>query len=178
MPRSKIMTTCKYLCVFALLVASSGCYTVREDIDDCIMEKRLKYQARSAWSDAKSSCNDVEYRSHFQDGFEAGYLNVAQGGDGRPPILAPAKYRSWWYQNEVGNPEAMSWLDGYSYGAMNAEQNGVGQTQRVVTSLPPSAMHRGRGSQRALEAINPDQVLPPQPDASRGAVLTVPTFNR
>lgn len=133
------MTTRQSLsvCMCSMMMFLGGCYACREDINDCIMEKRLKHQAYSAWRECESMYNHVECRSDFQDGFEAGYLDVAHGGDGRRPILPPGRYRTWCYQNNMGGPEAMRWMDGFSQGAIYADQNGVGYQNRAVTTVPP-----------------------------------------
>ncbi len=119
-----------------LLATSSGCHTLREDMNDFMVDLHSRKQARSAWYAQGAAYADIEYRSGFQSGFEAGYLNVAQGGAGSPPALGPARYRSWWYQNESGQLQSRAWMDGYSEGAIHAQQNDAAQWNQIVVSIP------------------------------------------
>jgi hypothetical protein len=63
----------------------------------------------------------------FRSGYLAGYLNVASGGDGRPPLLPPRKYTKARYRGPHGQLAASAWFQGFQSGALSAQQEGVDQ---------------------------------------------------
>jgi hypothetical protein len=53
--------------------------------------------------------------------------------------MPPRCYWHFQYQNPDGQERMLAWFNGYSYGALYAEQEGISDWSRVVTSptLPP-----------------------------------------
>lgn len=174
------MTTNKWLSLWAVLTITSGCHSVREDFNDCCADLHSRQQARWAWRAAGPLYCDLDNQSSFQQGFEAGYRDVAIGGDGTPPTLPPAKYRGWTYQNESGQLAARAWLDGFSHGAVNASQDNVAVWNQVVTSVPPRPQFGrtnsfplppspGSVSPTSVLSVSPTSVPPETPPASAPA---------
>ncbi len=72
---------------FALLLTLSGCTT----LSDCSYELGQKIRTKHAWHDfdgCHAECFTVDYRN----GWKAGYYDVATGGSGCPPVVAPKEY--------------------------------------------------------------------------------------
>lgn len=72
-----------------LLTLTTGCYTLRDDMDEFVFSTKNRLYAEQAWMASKSIYSDVECRRNFADGFCDGYVNVAAGGKGCVPKLPP-----------------------------------------------------------------------------------------
>ncbi len=122
-----------------MLVACSGCITTKECIDQCLIDCRNECFAEMAWLSCKSNYNDQEYKCDFGRGFKDGYIAVASGGNTCLPALPPEKYWHFEYQNPEGQERQLAWFNGYSYGAIYAEQEGISDWSRIVTAptMPP-----------------------------------------
>lgn len=70
----------------------------------------------------------------FCQGFRAGYENILAGGKGCQPTLPPRLYWKPCYQNPEGQCKIQSWFDGYSHGALAAQQDGYGNLQTIPMS--------------------------------------------
>jgi hypothetical protein len=150
----------------ALLMLTTGCYTFRDDVDEFMFTTRNKLYAEQAWQASKSMYSDVECRSHFADGFCAGYRNVAAGGNGCVPKLPPRKYWKVGYQSPAGRQKALAWFNGYSHGAVAAEQDGVAGWSRITVApnTCPSCVAAPGGELPSPEPgppMLPSEALPP-----------------
>jgi hypothetical protein len=133
----KFLKSC--LPVFLLLISSSGCVTVKECCDQCMVDCRNRCLAEKAWWSCKSCYSDVDCPKDFGRGFKDGYVAVASGGGTCQPALPAERYWHFCYENPCGQEQQLAWFNGYTYGAIYAEQEGVGDWTRVVTAptLPP-----------------------------------------
>lgn len=143
-----------FLIGILLLGCSSGCYEIRDSIDEYKIECRNKMRARSAWRRARSCYDDIDYRDDFEHGFRAGYLDVASGGDGIAPTLPPRKYWECHYQSQEGQLRTVAWFDGFGHGALAADQEGVAQWNRIITN------HESRGGWQQDEWVE-EEVMDP-----------------
>src|SRR5262245_3340657 len=70
--------------LLVLMVASSGCYTIMDEWDDCTINIRNHLCAECAWIHDRW-CHDVCHKADFGFGYKAGYASVTAGGNGCPP---------------------------------------------------------------------------------------------
>lgn len=110
---------------------------------------RNKVLAARAWHENKDCFKNRRHRGDFENGFMQGYIDVANGGNGCVPAVAPASYLSWRYQSADGQNAINAWFAGYPLGAQAAEQDGVGHW----------GMIRPTGPNKPREAV----YVPPMP---------------
>ncbi|TWU41659.1 hypothetical protein Q31b_31130 [Novipirellula aureliae] len=133
-----------------VILGSSGCSSLysgacrsiqkQDMLNDFMISHRNRVMAAKAWHCQKHTfCNPS---SAFQDGFYAGYAEVASGGNGCIPAVAPAKYWGWMYQSASGTQAVNDWFAGYPMGVKAAEQDGVGHWNNVGTARMPSNMNQ------------------------------------
>ena len=113
--------------------------------NDCVDEFLVGYRNRAwsakAWHREKHRFGNRQHLSDFRDGFRQGYEDVANGGDGRVPVIAPKSYWGWEYQSAEGQSKVGAWFSGYPLGAKAAEEDGIGYWGDIRTTLPmPAAM--------------------------------------
>ena len=164
-----------FLIGILLLSCFSGCYEVRDGIDECAMKVRNKRRARAAWRRSKSVYDCIEYRDDFEDGFRDGYYDIASGGRGTPPTLPPRKYWNSRYQNQEGHMKMMAWFDGFDHGALAALEDGVAEWNRIVTN------HASRNNwqpdgwvEQEVMGLEMDPAMAPPTDPSDNGVSVVP----
>ena len=73
-----------------------------DPVDEFMLGWRNYVWAKKAWSNYRSCQRDIPYLEDFGRGYRAGYIDVASGGDGCTPIMAPRRYWSWKYQTPEG----------------------------------------------------------------------------
>ncbi len=102
-------------------------------IDEFMIDYRNKAMAAKAWHCQKHMfrCGD---QPGFREGFEAGYIEVASGGPGCTPNIAPQAYWGWRYQSAQGQQTVNNWFAGYPMGVKAAEQAGIGHFQEIRSS--------------------------------------------
>lgn len=144
-------------CVVLLALAGfslTGC----ADLQELKINFRNRYLASEAWDALQETYGCMNYETDFGRGFRAGYYDVASGGNGCPPILPPERYWSARYMNTTGRARTEAWFSGFRYGAMVAEQDGVGIFIELPTSLPPKEKrHRASSSE---EEVVPTEAVP------------------
>lgn len=120
-----------------LLASSSGC----AGFSDLGIMARDRSAAYKAWKGARWSYFQqgvgCKMREHIGRGFQEGYYDVAQGGDGQVPLFPPGYYWGAEYQNPTGNEYVAAWFRGYSDGALAAEQAGIAGYHSLPTSWAP-----------------------------------------
>ena len=175
-------------CLAAALTSSMGCRGLnhwRHEFQGCVSNHMVDYSnralAQKAWIREKHRFCDRQYVQEFKDGFIHGYLDVATGGDGCTPTIAPPKYWGWAYQTPHGQAAVNAFFQGFPFGAKAAEQDGVGYWNEIPTSGLSSTL-TPYGSGAVTEEVVPMPVPPtPTPDAveivapaiSDGASLTI-----
>lgn len=159
-----------HACLPALLLISlGGCIQTKDCVDRCLADCRNRCYAEMAWFNCKSNYNDVEYKCDFGKGFKDGYVNVAAGGTICQPALPPRHYWQFCYQTPEGQEQMLAWFNGYSYGALYAEQEGIADWSRVVTAptLPPFRKRRPARTASTVEDVpvegNDGLAPPPEP---------------
>ena len=129
------------LLTFILLTTTTGCTGLHHwhrELSGCVSNHMVDYSNRAlaerAWIKRKELYCDFQYQQEFKDGFIAGYLDVADGGDGCTPTIAPQKYWGWAYQTPHGQAAVRAFFQGFPFGAKAAEEDGVGFWTAIPTS--------------------------------------------
>lgn len=134
--RRMILAGCLGMVTFTSIgcTASSGLFRKarRSDcLDDFMVRYRNRVMAEKAWHCRKdrfgSQANDDVYKA----GFIAGYLDIAEGGEGCTPLVAPREYWGWRYQSAGGQGAVGGWFAGWPMGVQAAEQDGLGTFTRL-----------------------------------------------
>jgi hypothetical protein len=129
--------------IASTLAASTGCsawtgaqhaWQYNRQWNDSMMSYRQKCMATKAWHSRKHCYANQKYLKDFAQGFKAGYMDVAAGGNGCTPAFPPREYWGWKYQSSEGQARVAAWFSGYPYGAQAAEQEGVGNWTQIQTS--------------------------------------------
>lgn len=155
--RQRCLTFCSL--AIALLFVLPGCFY---EMMDCLDEEylKLKYteEAKQSYLQNYWSCyRGVDHPWDFKHGFIDGYLAVAMGGDGCPPMFPPRKYWGGSYDGGRGRDRAMAWFDGYQHGVLVAHENNRGGGQMLILGNQPGLAQSAAGPR-------PD----PQPNALPG----------
>jgi hypothetical protein len=110
-------------------------------VDDFMIGYRNRAMAEKAWHCNKHHFCDKQHAGAFKDGFIQGYAEVASGGNGCVPAVAPSEYWGWRYQSAQGQGAVNAWFEGFPMGVQAAEEAGVGHWQTVRPSglVPPAA---------------------------------------
>lgn len=125
-----------YISLLSLLVTMSltGCASISGQWSDPGSCFRYKCEAHKAWHRWRWCYDDVDHRHHFARGFKAGYRDVLEGGKGCQPTIAPRCYWKSCYQTAEGQAKVNAWFDGFSHGALAAQQDGVGHWNQIPLS--------------------------------------------
>ncbi len=163
----------------AFMMCLSGClYEIRDDIDEFAITTQNRILASRAWRRNCEVHSECAYRHDLKAGFLAGYAAIINGSRGCPPTIPPRKY--W---DAVADPLVMQartecWFQGWSYGTIAAESDGVAGLHRIVTRgggqqlelLPVAAMPEeafespaGDGDDPEVPSAPPEVSEPPQP---------------
>lgn len=120
------------LLVLAIALGASGC----AEFQELKIDNRNRYLAKEAWGSLQETYECMNFEKDFGRGFRQGYYDVASGGDGCPPVLPPRRYWSVRYMNMDGRARTEAWFSGFRYGALVAEQDGVGIFMQLPISVP------------------------------------------
>lgn len=127
-------TKSKILLPALLVVSISGCTSMFDCVTTCEIAIRNKVLAQKAWGHWSWCYEDLDHPYHFAKGFKAGYTDVLNGGSGCQPTLPPQCYWKPKYQTPEGRGQTNSWFDGFSHGALAAEQDGYGNLGEIPIS--------------------------------------------
>jgi hypothetical protein len=129
------------LAMLGLAVASVG-LTGCAEIQELKINTRNRYLAKEAWESLRETSECMNFEADFGRGFRAGYYDVANGGNGCPPPLPPERYWSVRYMSIEGRERTEAWFAGFRYGAMVAQQDGIGVFLELPTSQPDESTRR------------------------------------
>lgn len=100
---------------------------------------KLKYHTRAATAYQRCRRSMGRTSNDYQIGFERGYMDLARGGLGRTPAVAPKKYWGPAYRTPEGQTRQQDWLAGYTMGTQMAQEDGLGQAYPV--SVNPTVQY-------------------------------------
>lgn len=145
--------------------------------DNFILGWRNRAWAHKAWQHYLATHGNPHYTHDYGMGFRAGYIDVAAGANGCPPILPPRRYWSWRYQTPEGQQKMAAWFKGYSVGAAAADKDGIGNWSEIqvaythdpeyVQSVVDEALGpeyeelRQKLRESVREDVSPEPVAPP-----------------
>lgn len=142
-----------------------------------------------AWARWSWCYNDLTHPKDFAGGFRAGYLDVVNGGAGCQPTLPPKTYWKSCYRNPEGHCRINAWFEGFSHGAVAAEQDGANvyghipmsptaQANFATATQPPPEYDWSATSAPPAPApttVNPGTInYAPLPAAQPAAPVTTP----
>ncbi len=140
--------------------------TQTDCIDEFMIDYRNRALAEKAWYRDKPQFCNHQYLKEFKEGFISGYIDVASGGNGCVPAIAPQKYWGWRYQSALGQAAVNAWFEGYPMGVRAAEKDGLGNWQQIptmdATAAPPIGTYSAPviiSDRPAGEPYNPEQSL-------------------
>lgn len=146
------------------LTCASGCASMKDCLDECMITVRNCRAARRAWKDYQPCVGEMENKRHFGRGFKDGYAEVASGGSPCVPALPPECYWRFCHESDAGQARMHAWFDGYAHGAAAAEQHGVAQASYIVIApsiMPPSLRKRPKPNSR--QPVMADECPPAVP---------------
>lgn len=134
--KRSIMITCLGISALGMTGCTLGSGATRalcdtECIDDFMIGYRNRAMAERAWHCRRHLICDKRYTREYKDGFIAGYLDIASGGNGCTPAVAPSKFLGWQYQTPGGRCAVNAWFQGFPLGVKAAEEDGVGHWQSM-----------------------------------------------
>jgi hypothetical protein len=159
--------------VVVLGLLSPGCTVIQDgvrvantslmdQVDDVCERHRNRNLAETAWRQLAGS-GPCEYSAAHHHGFVDGFADYLFWGKTEPPIVPPAHYRGFSYQNPQGYKAIEDWFTGYRHGVAMAIDSGY---RRLVTGPISTVTPAGPdASFLPLAAIN-KSAIPEQP-ASR-----------
>ena len=124
------------LAVVALLgvtATQAGCNVVRTFDQTAALTFRDFVWSKRAFNLRFGNC-DRPYAEHFQNGFQDGYTDVCQGGDGYTPALPPDTYRGYEFQSADGSNCVSAWFEGYPAGVAAARKDNSGTYHNLAVS--------------------------------------------
>ena len=115
------------------MMTSGVCRAVKrhDGLDKFMINHRNKVMAAKAWHNEKHCFETCGNLNDIKAGYIQGYMDVAAGGDGCAPAVAPSAYWGWRYQSAGGQNSVNSWFQGYPLGVRAAERDGVGNWGQV-----------------------------------------------
>ena len=146
--------------------------------DEIVTKYRNRVAAEKAWHCRKAGFGAQADNDVFKAGFIDGYVDIAEGGKGCTPLVAPEKYWGWRYQSAAGQNAVGSWFGGYPLGVQAAEEDGLGTFRRLPFCDRPG--RRGCGTPAcgtvdpALAPAGIDPAIDPSIDPSVGRQLQSP----
>jgi hypothetical protein len=164
-------------CLGVAMVSSTGCsmtsgvcqsFQPSECIDDFMVGYRNRTLAEKSWHWNKSRFCDERFKREFKDGFISGYVDVASGGNGCSPAIAPSQYWGWRYQSGNGQEAINAWFRAFPLGVQAAEQDGVGNWQQIRAQgvVTPQVVQATNEDEAGLSnPFYPEQEFVPVPDA-------------
>ena len=102
--------------------------------DEIITKYQNRVMAEKAWLCRRDGFGVQADNDIFKAGFIDGYLDIAEGGDGCTPLVAPRQYWGWRYQTSGGRNAAGSWFAGYPFGVQAAEEDGLYSFRQIATN--------------------------------------------
>ncbi|MEE2937409.1 MAG: hypothetical protein VYA84_15585 [Planctomycetota bacterium] len=135
-------------CLGGLVGDTTGCTLTRGTVhalrnSDCVEEFMIGYRNRAmaekAWHCRKHRFGNQPHGHEYKEGFIDGYIEIATGGLGCCPKIAPSRYWGWKYQSATGRQAVNAWFEGYPMGVQAAEQEGIGNWGRIQTMGVPTA---------------------------------------
>jgi len=119
------MKLTRFILSLALTAAITGCSGINDAVDKQVNGLHSSLTAYEAWAEWSWCYDDLDHPADFASGFKAGYQDVLNGGAGCQPTLPPRHYWKPCYRNAEGHCMINAWFEGFSHGAVAAQQDGA-----------------------------------------------------
>lgn len=129
MPRIRL-----HFWIAALLCCTAGCSALQDHCIELETDLRNQILAQRAWGEWSWCYDELDHPKHFARGFKDGYTDVINGGNGCQPTLPPKCYWKPHYQSPDGRACIEAWFDGFSHGALAAQQDGQANLGQIPIS--------------------------------------------
>lgn len=150
-----------------LFLSAAGCASIEEGCVNTEMKIRNHILAQKAWGEWSWCYDDLDYPMHFAKGFKDGYRDILDGGTGCQPTLPPKCYWKPQYQSAEGGCKTNAWFDGFSHGALAAQQDGFGSLNQIPIS-PTARTNLMTLHTRPRQSVYGHAQMPPLPDSVPG----------
>ena len=127
------------LCCILLLTLASGCLNqIRDEFDDTRVANFNRNLAWAAFCEASPLYCNIDCPYSFKLGFTSGFIAVANGGNGCPPVFPPSSrvFSTAWLDDGTPEEKRNAWYDGYAHGVLAANQTGASDINRIPARLP------------------------------------------
>jgi hypothetical protein len=152
-----------------LVMSSAGCSAIQDHCITFETNTRNMVLAEKGWMNWSSCYENANYKLHFAKGFKDGYTNILEGGKGCQPTLPPRCYWKPQFQTPEGRAKTNAWFEGYSHGAVAAQQDGYGSLQQLPISptaranlmarqAPPSASCFEGMSKQGMDPVHHPEI--------------------
>ena len=121
------------------MILASGCMSqIRDSCDDTRVAYFNHNLAWAAYCEASPAYATVDCPNSFRSGFKTGFIAVANGGNGCPPVFPPGSkiLSSAWLDDGTPEDRRNAWYDGYAHGVLAANQTGAADINRIPARLP------------------------------------------
>lgn len=158
-PRKRLRRLARRLlavaCLGLVVTSTGGCSITRGTInafrdskclDEFMVGYRNRAMAEKAWHCRKEGFSSYMYEKDFKQGFIDGYIEIAEGGPGCCPSIAPSRYWGWQYQSAHGQQAINAWFAGYPLGVVAAEEEGIGNFNQIFVLGGTNANGTATGS--------------------------------
>jgi len=129
-----MIRTSQVLTLILFAATLTGCTSIQDHFVNIEMDTRNRILAQQGWNEWSWCYEELEYPFHFAKGFKAGYRDILSGGNGCQPTLPPRCYWKPQFQTPEGRCKTMAWFDGFSHGALAAQQDGFGNLNEIPMS--------------------------------------------
>jgi hypothetical protein len=121
-----------------LLTLVCGCfYELRDEMAECKISCANHFAAHAAWRTVRRNCGGFCCPHSFKTGFMNGYTDVADGGNGCPPVTPQIDLFNCMWLDRCSESEKMAaWYSGYEAGAAAAQEDGVAEFNCITIRIP------------------------------------------
>lgn len=122
-----------------LPIVLTGCISqLRDEFDDARVAMFNHNLAWAAYCEASPLYCTMSCPHSFKMGFKSGFIAMANGANGCPPVFPPSsKILSLaWLDDGTPEDRRNAWYDGYSHGVLAAHQTGAVDINRIPGRLP------------------------------------------
>lgn len=145
----------------------SGCTGIQDCVDEKCNSIHTELTGMEAWARWSWCYDDLTHPKDFAGGFRAGYQDILNGGAGCQPTLPPKNYWKSCYRTPEGHCRINAWFEGFSHGALAAQQDGADSYGHIP--LSPTA--QGNFENAMQENVEYDWSTSQAPPSPSGSVL-------
>src|SRR5436309_2707159 len=112
-----------------VMTLTSGCeclYSLRNEITDCKINTYNRLMAKNSYREVVPACTGMACPYSFREGYLDGYVSIANGGNGCPPVVPRIRCLNHMWMDCCTECEQLeTWYDGFEHGAAAAITDGM-----------------------------------------------------